>query len=100
NHLRARFCNNCGMKLDENRHSRSQNGTCSARVKLHADIAHPINAEARLQIERRVLAAFQEEVERSKQPGYVPPKLDSDFGETFDFDAPPPAALRALGARH
>src|SRR5213079_962593 len=66
NHLRARFCNNCGIKLDENRHGRSVTGHAPARVKLHADIAHPIKAEARLQIERRVLTAYREEVERSK----------------------------------
>ena len=39
NHLRARFCNACGGKLDEDRATRDADG----RVKLHADIAHPIN---------------------------------------------------------
>jgi len=108
NHLRARFCNNCGMRLDENRHGRSNAFSSSApmRVKLHADIAHPINAESRLQIERRVLAAFQDEVEKSKQPGYIPPKLDADFGsEGYDFEMSPPAVdagyrLRPTGTSH
>ena len=40
NHLRARFCNQCGGKLDEDRATRDADG----RVKLHADIAHPINS--------------------------------------------------------
>src|SRR5947209_7017783 len=43
NHLRARCCNNCGHRLDENRGMRDGDG----RVKLHADIAHPINSTCR-----------------------------------------------------
>src|SRR5881409_3463588 len=78
NHLRARFCNNCGSHLDENRFQRYQNGNGNGhgRLKLHADIAHPINAECRQAIEREVVGAFHEEVEKSKQPGYIPPSLD------------------------
>jgi stage V sporulation protein G len=43
NHLRARHCNNCGAQLSENRARKDAKG----RMKLHADIAHPINAECR-----------------------------------------------------
>jgi len=67
NHLRARFCNACGAKLDEDRATRDADG----RVKLHADIAHPINSACREVIQSAVLKAFREEKERSKQPGYV-----------------------------
>src|SRR6201993_3451547 len=67
NHLRARFCNQCGHKLDENRATRDADG----RAKLHADIAHPINSACREVIQTAVLKAFQEERERSKMPGYV-----------------------------
>src|SRR4051812_43229104 len=90
NHLRARFCNNCGQRLDENR-SMKINGQSmggGARLKLHADIAHPINAECRLEIERRAVSAYQDEVERSKLPGYVPPKLDGDMADLLDDHAP------------
>ena len=72
NHLRARFCNNCGAALPENRAKKDMKG----RMKLHADIAHPINAECRQKIQERVIAAFTEEVERSKQPGYKPTEMD------------------------
>jgi stage V sporulation protein G len=67
NHLRARFCNQCGGKLDEDRATRDSDG----RVKLHADIAHPINSACREIIQSAVVKAFREEKERSKQPGYV-----------------------------
>src|SRR5437763_3439895 len=94
NHLRARFCNNCGQRLDENRSMKMQQPPMHAslhgngRLKLHADIAHPINAECRLEIERRAVAAYQDEVERSKLPGYVPPKLDGDMADLYDDHAP------------
>ena len=45
NHLRARYCNNCGARLNENRHAPHHNP--GARLKLYADVAHPINAACR-----------------------------------------------------
>jgi len=82
NHLRARYCNNCGHRLNEDRYQQFRSGNGHQRLKLHADIAHPINAACRQEIERQVLTEYQQELERSKQPGYVPPSLD---GEDFDF---------------
>src|SRR5207247_4119829 len=67
NHLRARFCNGCGRKLDEHRAGRDLDG----RAKLHADIAHPIHGTAREQIQTAIVLAFQNECERARQPGYV-----------------------------
>jgi len=67
NHLRSRYCNQCGGKLDEDRATRDADG----RVKLHADIAHPINSACREIIQSAVLKAFHMEKERAKQPGYV-----------------------------
>src|SRR4051794_31867275 len=89
NHLRARFCNNCGTHLDESRFQRYQNGNSNghARLKLHADIAHPINAECRQAIEREVVEAFHDEVEKSKLPGYVPPSLDGEDIDLYDFSS-------------
>jgi len=79
NHLRAKFCNNCGAALSENRARKDLKG----RMKLHADIAHPINAECRRRIQERVISAFKEEVEKSKEPGYKPVEMD-----TPDEDVP------------
>jgi stage V sporulation protein G len=72
NHLRAKYCNNCGAQLHENRAHKDAKG----RMKLHADIAHPINAECRQRIQERIVAAFNEEMEKSKQPGYKPVEMD------------------------
>ena len=74
NHLRAKFCTNCGTKLPENRVKPDVQG----RTKLHADIAHPINASCRKMIQETIIKAFNEELERSKQPGYKPTDLEID----------------------
>ena len=104
NHLRARFCNQCGSRLDEDRYLRYRSGNGHSRLKLHADIAHPINARTRQEIERRVFAAYEQEVERSHQPGYVPPNLDGEDFEFYDVpsvDRPvPPAHARPHVAAH
>ena len=82
NHLRARFCNSCGCRLDENRATRQTEG----RAKLHADIAHPIHSTAREQVQNAVVRAYGEELEKAKMPGYVCTYDDLDAG---DFDDAP-----------
>ena len=72
NHLRARYCNNCGAKLPDDRAKKDFKG----RMKLHADIAHPIHVQCRQKIQEKVSTAFNEEMERSKQPGYKPVDMD------------------------
>ncbi len=74
NHLRAKYCNNCGARLPEDRAKKDVKG----RMKLHADIAHPINAECRKKIQDKVTAAFEKELQNSKQPGYKPPEMDDE----------------------
>ena len=76
NHLRARFCNQCGTRQDEQRALRATDG----QAKLHADIAHPIHSGARELIQSAVVKAYTEEKERSKLPGYV-----CTYDE-FDYD--------------
>lgn len=103
NHLRARFCNQCGSKQDEERATRDVDG----RAKLHADIAHPINSACREKVQAAILAAYEEEVVRAKQPGYKSSydDFDSDFDVEFEsstrrHDASREAApRRAFGHR-
>jgi stage V sporulation protein G len=100
NHLRARFCNHCGKRLNENRHMAAWthgngsghghgghvNGNTHgpARAKLHADIAHPIHPECRHAIEQQVLKAYDEELHRASQPGYVPQRIDDPDAGIYD----------------
>jgi len=81
NHLRAAYCNQCGLRLEAQPAAKDAEG----REKLYADIAHPINSECREMIQRRVIEAFEEEKRRAQQPGYV-----SSY-EDFEAEQPPPA---------
>jgi stage V sporulation protein G len=67
NQIRASFCNQCGVKLHPERAHKDDAG----RSKLYADIAHPINSSCRDMIQKRVIAAFDEELVRAKQAGYI-----------------------------
>ncbi|MGE3778711.1 MAG: septation protein SpoVG family protein [Pirellulaceae bacterium] len=81
NHLRAGYCNQCGTKLNPDRAPRDAEG----RAKLYADIAHPINSTCRESIQDKVIAAYRQEVELSKQPGYVS-RYDEDYEDDFTAD--------------
>jgi stage V sporulation protein G len=88
NHLRARFCNDCGNKLSE-RHpvgdSRGDSrGDSSGKFKLYADTAHPINSKCRDEIEQKVLAAYKEETEKAKEPGYKPAKMEEPDADDYE----------------
>ena len=91
NHLRAHFCNQCGTRLDQDRAIRDVDG----RAKLHADIAHPINSACRERVQGAIIAAYQDELARSKMPGYRCTYDDYDSDYVFeDYAAPREAASR------
>ncbi|MGE3167044.1 MAG: septation protein SpoVG family protein [Planctomycetota bacterium] len=77
NQIGARFCSQCGSSQPPERGGRGRDG----RLKLHADIAHPIHSSCRESIQARVLESYESEVLASEQPGYQPPSFD-------DFDQP------------
>lgn len=72
NHLRARFCNQCGAPLSVNRNGMEEDGW----TKLHCDVAHPINAACRAMVQQAIVKAYREEMERAKQPGYVARRVE------------------------
>lgn len=82
NHLRAKFCNECGSRLNEGRALRDPQG----RSKLHADVAHPINSACRERIQAAVMEAFQAELERSKSPDYQPMAYDDYDDDSLEYD--------------
>ena len=77
NHLRSKFCNECGGGLDPNRAGKDDRG----RAKLHTDIAHPINSRTRQRVEQRILDEYDKEINRSREPDYRPTLLGADYDE-------------------
>jgi stage V sporulation protein G len=95
NHLRAPYCNQCGLRLKEDRTVRDEDG----RAKLYADIAHPINSGCREMIQHKVIEAFQREVEASKLPGYVSRYDDFDHEDAVAETAEPVQRRTAAARR-
>jgi len=77
NHLKAKFCNQCGHKLP--RSSLEFDG--QGRPKLYADVAHPVNAQCREIIQNSVIEEFEAELDRASLPGYA-----SRYDEAYDTD--------------
>ena len=89
NHLRANFCNACGARLRTMPLAADDSG----RLRLHSDIVYPINSSAREDLHRAVIQAFEDELARSKLPGYVPQigvLADDDESELWDSEVKPP----------
>lgn len=75
NHLRASYCNNCGIKLQF-----ESNSEFDSPQKLYADVAHPINSECREMIQSAVIQEFEAELSRAGEPGYRS-RYDDDFDQ-------------------
>ncbi len=84
NHLKARFCNQCGARLSSDRGEPAP----IDRVKLYADIAHPINQRCRDHLQGKILSEYRAELERARQPGY-----QSRYDDLYEADD---AAARAF----
>lgn len=82
NHMRSAYCNQCGGQLDPDRAPRDERG----RARLHADLAHPINSQTRIELHKAVVRAYAEEVEAASRAGasYQPKSFD-DFDHLSDM---------------
>ena len=67
NHLLAKFCNECGSRLDDNRAKADATG----RLDLNTDTEHPIHTAFRQEIERKILGDYEAELFASRRPGYL-----------------------------
>lgn len=67
NVVRSKYCNQCGASLPLAEPKPIQPGEDAARQSEHKDIAHPITAECRDYIQKKVLEAFEEEKKKGHQ---------------------------------
>ncbi len=92
NHLRATYCNHCGVKLQSDGEP-----SYDSPQKLYADVAHPINSECRELIQNAVIQEFEAELSRCQQPGYRS-RYDDDFGyEDVDTEQVAPSRKHEAG---
>lgn len=62
NHIRARYCNDCGVALNVRRQGNGDQGP----TRLFVDIAHPINQHMRQLVHDSIMDEFHCEVSRSE----------------------------------
>jgi stage V sporulation protein G len=65
NVVRSKFCNQCGSNIEQE--SKPAATPEEARQTEHKDIAHPITPECREYIQKKVLKAYEEEVQKSPE---------------------------------
>jgi stage V sporulation protein G len=82
NHMRAKFCNECGAKLSVHGIPPDADG----RTRLHRDIAHPITAAFREAIQQRIIEAYHTERERADDTEYTP-QAEDDMENEVPEDA-------------
>ncbi len=83
NHVRSRFCADCGERLEKNRAGLDERG----RPRLYSDIAHPIHQRARDHFHKAILAAYAREVEASGREGYVETVFEDMDYQAWNEDA-------------
>ncbi len=76
NHIRARFCNDCGRRIDDGKKD------ATMKEKFHVDVAHPINSECREQIQKRVMEAYEKEADFDSQEDDSP--VDEDIDDKYE----------------
>ena len=65
NYVRARYCSDCGAKLESERTESDERG----RARLYADVAHPIHQNARDHLSGAILEAYSLEAARAVEQG-------------------------------
>lgn len=75
NSVTAKFCSECGLRLPVNRARKDARGM----AKIHADIAHPINARFRELLQTKIIGEYEDELARANRPDYRPKPLSDDY---------------------
>lgn len=74
NVVRSKFCNQCGNTLPQTEPKPRIPGEDMSRQSEHKDIAHPITADCREYIQKKVLDAYENEKKKGpSQPAAVQP---------------------------
>ena len=69
NAIRSKFCNQCGASLPLLETKSAEPSEGARRQSGHRDIAHPITAECREYIQKKVLDAYAKEIKSGKPSG-------------------------------
>jgi stage V sporulation protein G len=94
NTVRSKFCNNCGSSLPYTEPKPIQPGDDAARQSEHKDIAHPITAECRDYIQKKVVEAYESERRQAPQAAQAMPARPAHGERTAKAPGQPSAPNR------
>ena len=94
NAVRSKYCNQCGASLPQTEPKAFQPGDDASRQSEHKDIAHPITAECRDYIQKKVIEAYENERKKGPQTSQTPrqaptkmtPRPIGDIDEDNDIE--------------
>ena len=81
NAIRSKFCNQCGKPLESQSIAKREGAD---RIDEHRDIAHPITAEARNYLQKKVLEAY--EAEKAERPQEVKPEVEPEAEQSISTE--------------
>src|SRR3990167_3972789 len=84
NVVRSKFCNQCGNALPQVPPRMPGSGEDLSRQSEHKDIAHPITAECREYIQKKVLDAYENDRKGPSRPSA--PQATTDVRERVEED--------------
>ena len=86
NTVRSKFCNQCGGSLPQAEPRMPLATYDMSKQSEHKDIAHPITAECREYIQKKVLEAYEEELKRGPSPKPVQDRSYREPHQTVEED--------------
>lgn len=90
NALRSKFCNQCGASLPQAEPRIAAPGEDASKQSEHKDIAHPITAECRDYIQKKVLEAYDNDKKKGPSPrpseARVAPSPKAEVEEDNDIE--------------
>ena len=86
NVVRSKFCNQCGGALPQAPFRAPGPGEDPSRQSEHKDIAHPITAECREYIQKKVLDAFESEKHKGPSPRPATPEISTPIRQVVEED--------------
>ena len=95
NAARSKFCNQCGSSIPPSEPRPVVAGDDTSRQSEHKDIAHPITAECRDYIQKKVLEAYESE-KKGGPSSYKPMPQEARPAEVRPAEVRPSSAPREI----
>ncbi len=97
NHMKAKYCNECGARLNPKRGEKRGEFEKNGQSRLHTDIAHPINSNCRKRIQAEIIKAYREELNHNSNQDYASADFEEEEHQKNSDDRLEPPPLETIG---